>query len=344
MKFSPGCRCCGCKIWEDPWESLGVGTFVGAGQTEVAGDWTYQGGGRIGTSDNGAILRVDKSVPLPAIVRVKTRPGIGFDETREVRVAFGYLDPNNYHYLEFIIGCGAGFPDDQLILLRIGHRSSGSDTVLAKFWYDEPDIQFDCNSLSQPAFQLALCYDGEFLWGSVGEGAGADVIAAAVAAEDFAGSRVALIVIDAHGTRADFEDLEIYRVATEARPDCETCADNCCNGPVPEELIVEVVGTYYNSLGSPLTQIPGTYVIHTSVNDTCTWDRYDGDDPLIGASRSGDVLSAAVSKLGLGAYRFEFEKEDVPERCVDWDGLELPLTDPGSGSASGDAKLIVSVP
>lgn len=365
-------RCCCCDVIKPdfPYE-------------EIAGTWSAgtQPNGRQTSSNDAKILfdaTLDPSIPWRAKVTVKATCSTT-TATWAVRLIGGNEDP------------GTGYLDGDGVYLRFGFDAGGeffdlhgatmpADTSTCSSGSGWPGTSpGSSRSITET---LQLCWDGVELtakWGSITVG---KFLQAPLGTEPI-GDRFgfATETLGAGTTSIEFYDFHVYYVpdADGGRAACEDCPTNhCCQGPVPDELVLEVsfqsenitMVTDPTRCRGNCTNLDGTYYL--SIGDcqgslTCQWDQGANTesapcDPLFPGFPGGSqswlwYISATMTTVGGDrAIVFTFYSTstnpgtmvrlyallDTP--CIDWtDWIDLTKLDgPCDLALYGNARFKVA--
>lgn len=357
MKRSPSCKCCGCLAYAKDWQLLEP---VGDEWEQVAGDWYADiqvPGGKVavGTTDDDALLIHRRSWPANMAFGFASR-NIRYG----VRAIFGYLDEDNYCFLERLT-------TSQTVL---GTRIAGVETHVTTEYYIAPPVNND--SLLTTADEhhredFKFCYNRDVLAAKWGD---AEVTTSvppswndnawlAHVIETLPGTRVGFgtTAITPVGAEARFGPVVVYQSASDAKPDCLDCVDLCCDGPRPTELILEVSGTYTSNSPSypPETQaaaqIAGTYTLQLDSGDACFWEYvYPGTSNTWALTKTAGGIGLTLYHVNIHditgftpLHALAFSSADPINRCEDWiDEQEMSLE--FAFVATSNARATVRLP
>jgi hypothetical protein len=265
MRNSPACNCCDttCEVIDT------------TGDASVCdGTWPYSATDPLGpryepTGTDGTLL-FDLGPTTSTWYAAVHAVGKGGSDPRElsVRLIAGAADCENYYFLEVHQSRNAfGSLTGQV---RLGKVEEGFETILCKHFGTEtagscPPVTLLTST--DTGDDLSLCWDGTTLLGIAGG------VALAYHATPF-GTLAGLGFKDRSGvTTVRFTSFVLQKGYAAGRPDCEQCALHCCDGPVPEELVLEIdgidaeaiVSSALSSVGSgckfPCEELIGTYYL-----------------------------------------------------------------------------------
>lgn len=238
MRNSPSCRCCGleCLIVNMDVEGVDVIPNVDSGS------WTFPTGEYVTTSADALRHTTATSGVHPWKVSVIVNFYLVSEDGNDfkARVIGGFLDDENYLFAEFRM-VWDGLESKWVQQFAIGKVEGGVETV----FQEHPAIVEATVTASNTQRTITLCWDGDQLTGTCpdigdpdafGED-GLDILSENGITPP--GNMAGIGTGDMTGTQVGFESFEFTLSDVE---DCGECEESCCEGPSPDDLLLEISG------------------------------------------------------------------------------------------------------
>jgi len=311
------CQCCCSTITDSFFPEGSLDDY-----DQRSGDWSVDvdefAGSTLEVSDDDAIL-IRKDL-APTNVTINTK---GIVWPQSARVIIGWLDDDNYHYVE----CLPEVDGLSWMRLRIVEVASGVESELTSRL-----VPF--GKMGTPSHTIKACYDGETLSANV------------VRFADFTAATIAWRVTLA-GTRGGIgvglanSPSQFFSPKYEIGSGCVKCGQGCCSGPVPSEITV--VLNAYDNCPSQTRPPAGTYIAEYAPTGSqiCRWIIKQGDPEVtcevlripgvvsyyvaFTVAGAGGTPLTLYSESGTGP-NCEFLDETPIAGSFDCDGVEIFVT------------------